>query len=356
MRHRTAAIAVVAALAMAGCGSGTPGQTTPGETGAEEAPETTSPLSAYYQAIGGSDEEGEAEAQQREIEDIIAACMAEAGFSYLPLDPADNGSRSYSADDLDVPWGSREFAETYGYGVTTDPYGIEAQQEAEYLGEVEPWVDPNQEYVDAMSDSEREAYHETLNGPARDYQEGAVVEYDWTTAGCWGRATHEVYDRENPWTDPDHAALIEELNSLYEARERDPRVAEALASWSSCMADAGYPGMTGEYDPENQIQQLSNEIGNALWADLLASGDYTTDEEFVSSPAYQRWVTEMRERIAVVTEAEIAMAVADYDCRAEAGVGETRVAVQAELEQAFIDANQAELDAWVAAWTVDNGH
>ena len=45
-----------------------------------------SPLSAYWEKIGGSQDEADAAAQMAKSEEIVAACMQEEGFEYTPQD------------------------------------------------------------------------------------------------------------------------------------------------------------------------------------------------------------------------------------------------------------------------------
>ncbi|QJU53499.1 OmpH family outer membrane protein [Herbiconiux sp. KACC 21604] len=62
--------------------------------------------------------------RERAVQDAVAAYMKEQGFEYVP----DTASVTmYSESSLDVEWGSAEFAERYGYGISTDPFGMNGE-------------------------------------------------------------------------------------------------------------------------------------------------------------------------------------------------------------------------------------
>lgn len=90
----------------------------------------------------------------------------------------------------DVPYpDSLEFAREYGYGVSTDVWGLDAASAR----------DPNEEYVASMSPEERRAYYTTLLGDdaARGVtgaDEAYASEVEERTArferqGAWARRT-----------------------------------------------------------------------------------------------------------------------------------------------------------------------
>ena len=117
-----------------------------------------SPLSAYWEKLGGSQDEAEMDAQMARSEEIVAACMQDEGFEYTPQDTS-GMSRSFDdADDGMPAWDSLEFAEQYGYGATT------SQDMPMNQGAGEEWVDPNADYVATMSETEQQAFYEALYG------------------------------------------------------------------------------------------------------------------------------------------------------------------------------------------------
>lgn len=339
---RTVAAAGAAALvlSLAACGGGSP------EKGAEGSDEREpGPLEEYFTQIYSTEDQETGSAQQMQVEEIVAECMAEQGFEYIPVDYSSMDQGSFSPDELEFEWGTKEFAEEYGYGATTNPWG---EQEDVPPEDVEEFVDPNQDYVNAMSETEQQAYWAAMYG-AQAFEEmdpEAEVEYDWETAGCQGRAQHEVYEGGTGMDDEEFTALQEEMNAMYESSMSDPRVSELNGTWASCMADAGYPGLSAVGDAETAI----HEQVNALWEDAYGDGSAEMTEE-----DYAAIQESIDAQLAEITPVEIETAVADYTCREEVRYDEVQREVSLEYEQEFVDAHKAELDAWLAAATQAKG-
>lgn len=314
-----ATAATAFALILTGCSSGGDGGDGAPVT-AEEYADT--PLQEYMTKLSGGDtSEADWAAMNRESEEVVAACMLEQGFEY---EPVDNTGTSVEMPGDDLDYTSREYAETYGYGVATT--FEESQASAEEQSD--EWVDPNQEYVDAMSETERTAYYEALYGVQTEYVEGEEPPpYDWTTAGCQGKAQHEVYDEVNgAWEMPEFSDLQEQINTLYEQVQGDPVLTELQASWASCMADAGY-----EYESQMAVYDDLNERMNGVYEQMGDGSDVDTA---------------LVDEIAAY---EVKVATADFDCRKELGFERKQLEVQIKVEQAFVDEHKAELDAWVEA-------
>src|SRR5665811_952427 len=164
-------------------------------------------------------------------------------------------------DESEIPWGTLEFAKEWGYGITTNPY---SDQEQAPVDPGQEFVDPNQAYVEAMSATEQEAYYLALYGPQSTQEpvEGEEYVWNWEEAGCQGFAQHEVYPDSMGDQDSEYAALMDEMNAMYESTIADPRLTEIEAGWASCMSDAGYSGLAKVGDAENQIYTKVEPIWN----------------------------------------------------------------------------------------------
>ncbi len=334
-----------AALLLAGCSGGG------GDDGGGDGKKSSAfewqpgPLDEYQARIFGysldddqSQEELQAQSdeQNRRVEELVASCMQEQGFDYIPNDQ--NGGQVSVGDDLDVEWGTSEFAEKYGYGISTDPWGSSYQEPTE-------WVDPNQEYIESMSESEQLAYQEALWGPTQEYVEGEEPqEYDWTTSGCYGAAQHEVY--EGGSVTDDFSALQDELNAFYETVQADPRIAELNAAWASCMADAGYDGLTNVNDSTQPLYDEWNTLQG--WEDpeyqaLMETWDWEAKPDGPPAPEPDA------DAVAAFTKKEIAQAVADFGCQEKVEYTKTQMDIDHDLQQEFVDAHRADLEAWASA-------
>ncbi|WP_431835828.1 hypothetical protein [Cellulomonas sp. Y8] len=343
---RTAVVGLaLLALAVTGC-TGDGGGGGPSSAGASGF--TPGPLDEYMSRIWGysldedrstEDVQAENDRRERRVEELVAACMAEEGFDYTPADRS--GSVAVSSDDLDVEWGSREFAEQYGYGISTDPWGNEGR-----AAEVGTWEDPNEEYVAAMSEGEAAAYGEALWGPTTEYDEEEPAEYDWTTSGCYGAAQHQVY--EGGEVADEFAALNDEVERFWQTTQDDPRVADLDARWSSCMADAGYPGFTGADGARDDLYTEWWDLQG--WDDpayqALAEGwDWDAQPDGPPEPEVDEAAT------AAFRDREIAQAVVDAGCKEQIDYDAEWVRVYHELQEDFVDRHRDELEAWAAAAT-----
>ena len=343
-RHVVASCAV-AVLAVSACSGG------PGGSPGEDLTWEDSPLAEALSSVWGMDQDPEEwqreeEERQREVEELVAACMAEEGFEYTPA--VHEGSVMMSEDD---DWGSEEWTAQYGYGVTTDPWMDDQPVEP-----IEEWVDPNQDYVESMSPSEQEAFYAALHGAPMEVDEEWVEgdpepEYDWKDAGCYGRAQHEVYEESDPtmqmWEDPTFAEFFAATEKLYEDVQRDPRMAEVNAEWAECMDEAGITGMTSpdeaqqvifeEYDRMYQEADAQVDWENLDWESL---GENTDPVRALMDEA---GLADLRER-------EIAMAVADIGCREELDTESRYLAIQFELEKELVETYRADIDAILATY------
>lgn len=282
--------------------------------------------------------QAESDRQNAKVEELVATCMQEQGFDYTPQE--NNGGTVLVGDDLDVEWGTLEFAQKYGYGISTDPWGSQDQPV-----ETEEYVDANQEYRDSMSESEQVAYDEALYGPPVEYVEGEeATEYDWTSAGCYGSAQHEVYDSGDAGTD--YADLEDEINRFYETVQADSRVTELDNAWASCMADEGFDGLTNVNEANNALYDEYNELQG--WDDpeytaQAESWDWEANPDGPPAPEVDE------AKLKAFTDKEIAQAVADFTCQKNVDYIAKRQEVDHELQQEFVDQHRTELQAWADA-------
>ncbi|WP_024287108.1 hypothetical protein [Cellulomonas sp. KRMCY2] len=340
-----AAACAALALTLAGCGSG--GEKDDGAASAAE-PEL-GPLDEYFEQMYGDYDEEQGNADMIRVEELTAECMADLGFQYTPVDYSSKSSgMALSADAEDIPWDTLEFAEQYGYGATTNPGGEEQPLPEE---EGQEFVDPNQEYVETMSETEQQAYWEALYG-VQNFDETdpeAEYEYNWEDAGCQGSASNEVYgDMGMGGGDDEFAALQEDMNAMWEAAMVDPRITELNAEWATCMADAGYAGLAEPADAQNLIYDKTNAIYEDAYADMDPNGEWT-EEDYAAIEAG------IQDDLAAITDEEIETAVADYTCRDEVDLTKAQQDINIEYQQDFVDQHKDELDAWLASTQADSG-
>ena len=108
-----------------------------------------------------SDQQAEQAEMQREAGRITAECMLEKGFEYTAIDPSTFEFFGPGSDEL--PYFSEAWVEKYGFGITTQRFPQSSVGELvgfndEAFGPDEQFVDPNDAYIESLSEGERDAY------------------------------------------------------------------------------------------------------------------------------------------------------------------------------------------------------
>ncbi|GGH46073.1 hypothetical protein [Microbacterium album] len=302
-----------------------------------------SPLSEYLSAVWGSnlsDEEWQErhEREEAEIQKLIAECMAEEGFEYVPQ----SSSVSYSSG---AEWDpeSEEWVSQWGYGAVNWP-----GQDDPPLGDDEVWVDPNQDYIESLSESEQAAYWETLHGRMEEPQPGDEemhYEYRWEDHGCYGWADHQVRGtgEESLYESEEFASLFEAMDGLWMNLDTAPGMSELNAAWADCMTEAGYSGFSVQADASNSIYDELNkfyEEQSSQWENIEDPENF--DWESLPDPRDDPAMQELGER-------EVELALADLACRKQTDYRAESQRIQFALEEQFIEDHRAELDALKAA-------
>lgn len=316
---------VIGALALTGCSNGD-------NTAKNSSDEDYGPLYNYLSTMDVGQEWTQEDYDKQNIkrEELIAECMAKEGFEYTP--DTNNGGVIMSSDDHAGPeWGSLEFAEQYGYGFFTSPGQENIENPQEY-------VDLNENYVNALSESEQKAYSDTLHGPMPSEEEMKAMEdesweYDWSTAGCYGWAQHKVETDTSAeaWEDPEFVDLFSAMTMLFEETEKDPEIQALNQKWSSCMADAGYPGIASKNRAYEVIMNEQNEL-------YSGGGEDGKDVE-----PDQAKLDELKKK-------EIDVAVADWKCADGMDYQDKYQEIDFRIQQKFVDDHKDQLDALVATY------
>lgn len=326
----------VLALAIAGC------------TGGQDTSSTdlweNSPLNKYLgwdSASQQSSEEQEREfiEQRNRVEELVAACMKDEGFEYVPVDYAQEAGMVVSSEDEEYPWepDKREWVAKYGYGAVDWPGKEEMEEEAANPEEGESSVDPNQEYVESLSPSEQTAYYETLYGPqpTEEEVESGDYEYDPENAGCMGDAELE-FGAEDPWAAEEFQPIMEAMTELYTTVREAPEFRELDAKWSRCMEDAGFD-FSAQGEAQQSIYDRQSEIYESVTEEEWAEGEPDLPE------------------LDELQADEVELALADLECREKTDYTENSMKLQYAAEEAFIQEHKAELDALKEAFAASGG-
>ncbi|MFN0029136.1 MAG: hypothetical protein ACKV2O_18415 [Acidimicrobiales bacterium] len=279
--------------------------------------------------------------QEREVQDAIAACMAEEGFDYTPVDPSTFMGPVGAVEDL--PYDSREFAEKYGLGMST-----RFEENFTVPSPADMPVDPNQAMIEGLSESQREAYYKALHGeqPQFDPTETPDSMMAWEPSGCDGDARKNI-DKSQGF----YQEFGEQMGEIYERIENDPELVAAEKKWATCMADKGF-----EYENPQAMHEEASTKMNALMGmqeatmatTMVASAEsdgesVETGVTIVPGGGMGSPPEVDPEQLAEMQAWETKVAVANWDCSKD--LNKLRQTVQARYEQEFIDANRDKIDA-----------
>ena len=159
---------------------------------------------------------------------LIAKCMNEAGFEYIPVDvkTVEAAQARVRRDPGDT---RRGYKEKWGLGVTTrfdDP--------VRDIG-----LGPNLKIWKSLPPADQEAYSRTLWG------DDPTADFVWTfdeedfsdTGGCTRKAVAQVFtpaQLKGTYVNPKDVLV-----------DSDPRIVEARRNWSKCMRSLGYDYKVG---------------------------------------------------------------------------------------------------------------
>lgn len=269
-----------------------------------------------------------------ESEQLVAECMADAGFEYTPNVAAAEAVIS-SQDARSLP--RDEFVGEYGYGVATLDRSLPE--------------DPNREYRESLAPEALEAYKQTLLGAlaeANFMEEPPTVD----ELGCRGEANAEAGRpsvlENNPYQE--FGGLLDDVHALSDRIHADARLDEAAELWLGCMADAGYPDFERVGDAEQWVREQMEEL--AGWAEvdeLRASGEFDAADELTEELVLAE---PDPDELAELQEDEIELAVADRDCLAE-HYDQTFTEVSVDLQEEFIEQHRDELERF-RDWVQEN--
>jgi hypothetical protein len=182
---------------------------------------------------------------------LIADCMAEAGFEYIPVD-VKTIEEAQARVRSDPGYTRRSYKEKWGLGVTTR---FDNPVRDTGLG-------PNLEIWKALPESDQEAYARTLWGDNPKYEfVFAFDEEDFSeTGGCTREAVAQVFtpaQLKGTYVNPKDVLV-----------ENDPRIIEAEDKWTECMRAAGYDY---EDDQDEIIEEYEERLEELLGDDDPAS-------------------------------------------------------------------------------------
>lgn len=319
------------------------------------------------------------EQAERDRQLLVQECMVNQGFEYTPVD---FGSVMFfdGGNELDEEWGTLAFAEKYGLGIST-LFEQELGSAADFQ-DVEVPNDPNDAYLEFLSDSEREAWQAALYGSQPelfdfvDQETGEPINpetnepytneemdafwQNYEPTGCENAGFDGGFgSEETKLIDSFFDEFTDVFEGMEEQLENDPRIVELTDNWVRCMADKSY-SFTAPEDVWREVERRMEPIRSAVWGgdmfgpaafdmtpeDMEAMTEEELDEFFSDfQPPAPEITSETQAMLDAVIAYEIPLAVADFGC--QQGSERVYMEVQKEIELRFIEENQGEITAFL---------
>ncbi len=361
---RLGIIAIALTLVASACSDGS------NETTAEAA---SSPLADFLGQGDFLDDPEAAQAQwaeeERERQEVIASCMQAQGFEYTPVDYSQFDTFEEDLED----WGSEEWVAEWGFGITTQRFSqqqvgpnLKGWDDARFEDEAQEFVDPNQDYIESLSQEEQDAYYEALYGGenffpevdesmSEEEQEAAFESVEWEPQGCEG----EAFDESVGFSF--YQDFEDELQEMEKRFEADPRVAERRQEVTSCVSDKGlvFTDMDSIYERFEEEIQAMDPYANGDFAEpdfgiseeeMAQMSEEELDEFFSDFEFTEPELSEEdKVKLGELQAEEIELAVAVTEC----GGGfeqeyEQLADIRAEYEQEFLDTHADRLAEYQA--------
>lgn len=270
-------------------------------TASEELPVTDSQLREYLEVIEMVVQDAGPEAIVRrsvQREEAIADCMAQLGFDYVPV-PTTAESQGMVDADFYLGMGTLEWVQQNGYGISTNPV-----------------------YTDLVTDTGEESGSPDTDA---DNDSGADL----------GSLAEQ---------DP-NAEIFEAIAAMTEQVEEDPDVQAVVREWSACMSEQGH---TGFRRPSEVVAYIEERLDALMGAEVDAEGEpgLPGDETEAGEAGEAGTQTGPTDAAALqeLNREEAVLATADVECSASTGLDDARGAVQARLENQYVQQHRDSLE------------
>jgi hypothetical protein len=300
-------------------------------------------------------------ALQQKIEEAVATCMTAAGWEYIPVQYPDQGMNVTPTDEDEVARIKRE-----GLGIT---YYL-LNDGSNGLASDDPWssfVDPNQEYVSTLSESEQKAYNASLYGSEEEIAAATTTETDPNTGeeyqvqsgnlGCQGEGQTAANGGDITNSPKYWDAMQGYYDDLQQRVTSDPRMVKLNDAWSACMKKAGFDYATQQDFWEKGQTALQARADDVLGPDFNKDptagwGQDKIDEFFASASQDEidalfnqpRTLTaDQRTQLEAILADEVTAGLAEHECSKDLNAkGQD---IYAEIEESFAVEHEDELKA-----------
>ena len=307
-------------------------------------------------------------AQQQQSEELVAKCMIAEGWEYIPV--------KYPDMDLNVEYSDEDEVER----ITREGLGIayyllnDGSAGSQEPNEDDPWanfVDPNQKYVESLSEAENTAYYGSLYGTEEeiaaatttteiDPETGEEYQVQTGNLGCQGKAQDELYGND-PTNSPEYWEAMEGYYVDLQARmESDPRLTKLNEEWSACMKKAGFDYATQQdfwEKGQTALQERADEVlGPDYYKDPMDGWSQEKMEEFWASATPEEvdalynqdrsLTADQRSKLEEILADEVKIGLAEHACSKP--LNDKGQEIYAEIEETFALEHEDELKALAA--------
>lgn len=315
----------------------------------------------------GIDEVPDLTAIKRQSQELVAQCMTDAGWEYLPVQYPDTSVINSPSEDDEV---ARIKLEGLGvaYSLLNDP-----ATSSIYDGLWDDFVNPNDDYVATLSEDEGAAYEDSLFGTAEE-QALSSVTYDWidpetgngsvysaSQSGCQGEADAAVMHDVRTQTPDDVAAIMQYWRDLQTRFEADPRTVKLGVRWVSCMKDSGYDYASPSTFQTAAYAEFSAKATAVAGADAFShptdgwtpeqlteyEATHTQEEVDALFTTQAEFTADQRTQLEALVTQEIAVALTEHEC--SASLKDESADIYADVEEQYALEHQDELAALAAS-------
>ena len=301
---------------------------------------------------------------QQKTEEAVAKCMIAEGWEYIPVQYPDQGQGVEYTDEDEVERITRE-----GLGIT---YYL-LNDGSNDVPTDDPWanfVDPNQEYVSTLSESEQIAYNGSLWGTEEEIAAATTTEIDPETGeeyqtqngnlGCQGEAQASANGGDITNSPKYWDAMQGYYEDLQQLVEADPRLVELNETWSSCMKKAGFDYATQQdfwEKGQTALQARADEVlGPDFYKDPMEGWSQEKMDEFWASATQdeidalynqsRELTADQRTALEAILADEVKIGLAEHTCSKD--LNEKGQDIYAEIEETYALAHEDELKALAA--------
>lgn len=300
-------------------------------------------------------------ALQQKTEEAVATCMIAEGWEYIPVQYPVQDASVAPTDEDEVARIKRE-----GLGIT---YYL-LNDGSNDLASDDPWanfVDPNQEYVGTLGESEQQGYNASLYGTEEEIAAAMTTETDPGTGeeyqvqngnlGCQGEGQTAANGGDITNSPKYWDAMQGYYDDLQQRVESDPRMVKLNDAWSACMKKAGFDYAKDQdfwEKGQSALQARADEVlGPDFNKDPMAGWSQDKIDEFFASATQEeidamfnqpRTLTaDQRTQLEAILADEVTAGLAEHTCSKD--LNSEGQDIYAEIEEAFALEHEDELKA-----------